>query len=82
MTQRPQYKFLRPYPPHNIGDLVPETYSKGMVNTMLAYNRIMRVAPEPVAVAPASEPVKALTKAPADKMLKVGNPKVHRKGVA
>jgi hypothetical protein len=77
MTQRPQYKFLRPYPPHNIGDPVPDTYGAGMIQTMLDYKRIVRVA-EPYA--PVSDPAKALTESPADKMVRME--RVKRKGVA
>lgn len=70
-----KYRFVRNCHPHSKGDPVPDTFTPGVIKTMLAYGRI---EPIPDAVA-APEPVepKVFTP-PADKQLRPD--RVKRKG--
>lgn len=71
-----KYRFKRSFPPHAMGDPVPDSYTPGVIATMLEYGRI-----EPLPdVAPVTDPAKAATSSPADKMVRA--PRVARKGVA
>lgn len=69
-----KYRFLHAYPPYTKGDAVPDTYTTGMIQTMLDCRRIEAV-PDAVPVED-----KNLDHSPADKMLRPA--RVKRKGVA
>jgi hypothetical protein len=68
-----KYRFRVAYPPHAKGDPVPDTFTEGMIATMLEYRRIEPV-PEPAAeTEPDTFPAeKQVEVAPSDKMMRRG----------